>query len=107
MRTLFYFTAAFLSCITSMSATDKMYIDTKELNYDYNTFRIHVGENNWIQTPTVHRDETGLYTFESDILKDIYKPKMGYEKTWKCPYCFRYWPIGKSCQNSECPSKYR
>ncbi len=26
------------------------------------------------------------------------------EKTWKCPYCYRWWKLGEECQNDECPT---
>lgn len=95
---------AMMTCL-GLQATDKVYIDSKELNFKHDTFRIHVGGNEWIRTNTVHRDQSGLYTFESDILRNHIK--MGYEKEWKCPYCHRYWPLNQPCQNGNCPSKYR
>lgn len=97
---------ALLSC-TSLTAADRIYIDETEMNSFHNAFHIHQGNNVWIQTSTVHRDETGLYTMESNISRIIRNTKAEYQKTWKCPYCYHHWPIGTSCQNASCPSKYK
>lgn len=84
---------------------DRMYIDEKEMSADFDSFHLHIGENIWLNTNTVHRDSTGLFSYECDIIKS--DPSLEYEKKWKCPYCFNYWPIGKACQNKDCPSKYK
>lgn len=84
-----------------------MYIDEEEFSTNGDAFHIHIGENVWLVTRTVHRDATGLYTYECDLVKDLSGIYKGYEKKWKCPYCFSYWPIGTPCQNPDCPSKYR
>ena len=84
----------------------KMYIDEDELAVKGDAFHIHIGHNVWLVTNTVHRDSTGLYTFDSNLSRFANGPKMEYERQWKCPYCYSYWPIGKSCQNRECPSRY-
>jgi hypothetical protein len=94
-----------LAAVSSLSASGKMYIDEKEMCSKKGAFHIHMGHNNWIQTNTVHRDASGLYTFESNIRIDPIQ--MAYERQWKCPYCYSYWPIGKPCQNPDCPSKYK
>lgn len=86
---------------------DKMYVDQKDVCSKQSTFRIHIGGNEWILTKTMHRDETGLFTFENEILKDHNGLIMGYEKQWRCPYCYNYWPLGKPCGNEFCPSKYK
>jgi hypothetical protein len=100
-----------LACVSSVQAgfvtNGKMYVDHKELCSKHNTFRIHVGGNEWVMTKTMHRDETGLFTFENEILRDFNGISMAYEKQWKCPYCYSYWPIGKPCGNASCPSKYK
>jgi hypothetical protein len=67
-------------------------------------FHIKVGDFEWVQTTTVHRDITGFFTYTSDILKN--PVTMGYEKKWKCPYCNLYWPVGQPCGNDDCPSRY-
>ena len=94
----------------------RIYIDEQELCCEENAFWIHIGGNEWIHTDTVHRDNTGLFTHECNIArhaftgKDTPKPdnkKHGYEKMWKCPYCHKYWPIGKACENGDCASRYK
>jgi hypothetical protein len=98
-----------LSCQADFSMKhDKVYIDEDELNLRNDAFHIHIGDNVWIQTNTVHKDMTGLFTFENSIARSLNKSfKSEYEKKWKCPYCYQYWPIGKKCQNEYCPSKYK
>lgn len=100
---------ACLSGVLGLSAGDKIYIDQAELEHTQNSFKIHEGGNVWIETDTVHRDRTGLYTFEGNIVRlwDSDKCKAEHQRTWKCPYCHQHWPIGKACQNPDCPSKYK
>lgn len=88
-------------------AFDKVYIDEEELNMDEDAFYFHVGGNVWIHTDTVHRDKTGLFTFNCSISKPNMARPSDYERRWKCPYCYSYWPIGTPCQNKDCPSKYK
>src|SRR5690349_12115265 len=85
----------------------KIYIDEDEFSNKGDSFHIHIGNNVWLCTNTVHRDETGMYTFENHLARSMTGPKDGYERKWKCPYCYSYWPIGKPCGNPDCPSKYR
>lgn len=94
-----------LMIFSSLSAS-RMYINDEDLDNGENAFHIHIGDNVWIQTDTIHRDKTGLYTFESRILREK-DTRNEYEKRWKCPYCYKYWPIGTACQNKDCPSKYK
>jgi hypothetical protein len=82
----------------------KVYLNSDEVDLSSNIYRIHIGQNIWIESSIIHCDQTGMYTFESDILRS---PSCDYEKKWKCPYCYEYWPIGKTCQNKDCPSKYK
>ena len=96
-----------LFILSNVNATDKMYIDKNDLDDSQDTFHIHIGENVWIETNTVHRDTSGLYTFEKDVKRDLREKSIEYKKKWKCPYCSMYWPIGTACQNKECPSKYK
>ncbi len=88
---------------------DKMYID--EDSFKTNTkgdeFYIHVGNNVWLVTHSIHRDASGMFAYENNLNKSINGLKTEYERRWKCPYCYTYWPIGSSCQNRECPSKYK
>lgn len=94
------------SPLLAFDTTDKMYIDSSELDMTDDRFRIHVGHNQWIETTALVRDQTGLYTLESNILKKLNGDRTEYVKEWKCPYCFYRWPMGKSCKNPECPSKF-
>jgi len=89
----------------SLSASERIYIDESEFDKRDCEYRIHTGNNIWLETKTVHMNTTGLFTYERDLIKD--KLKTEYQKMWKCPYCFHYWPIGTACQNKDCPSKYK
>lgn len=93
-----------------LHADEKIYIDGNELNTTQDIFRVHIGHNVWIETSTVHRDKSGLFTFDSCISRSATSAgsyRAGYEKSWKCPYCYHYWPIGTPCQNKDCPSRYK
>ena len=87
-------------------ASPRMYIDNDDLDTSKNSFHIHTGRNEWLQTNTVHRDRSGLYTNESDILT-VNDLEAIYKQQWKCPYCYTYYDIGVACNNKECPSKYK
>lgn len=93
--------------ISSIHAYERMYINSDDFDNSQDSFKIHIGHNVWIETDTVHRDETGLYTFENSIIRSKTGNKTDYQKRWKCPYCYQYWPIGTACQNKDCPSKYK
>ncbi len=106
MKKLFV-TLLFLTALAPLCAfEDRLYIDSSELNMQDDRFRIHMGNNTWIETTSVVRDDTGLYTLESNIVKAIKDSKVTYHNAWKCPYCFNWWPMGKGCQNPQCPSKF-
>jgi hypothetical protein len=94
--------ASMLTFLTLPQYSDKLYIDPEEFVFDGSPFRIHLGNNIWIETNHVTSDETGLYTH----LENIISTRGEYKRMWKCPYCHHYWPIGTSCQNADCPSKY-
>lgn len=94
-----------LMSVSAISAAEKIYIDDESLDYKQDSFHIHIGNNVWLETDTVHRDKSGLYTFDTNLLRSK-SIKNEFKKTWKCPYCYQYWPLGTKCQNSECPSKY-
>ena len=83
-----------------LDASSKIYIDSIDANPIENAFMIHQGHNEWISVTTLHKDLSGLYAYEDDIIN------AEYQKSWKCPYCYQYWPIGTACQNAACPSKY-
>lgn len=90
----------------ALTASERMYIDENELDSTENCFHIHMGDNFWIETQTIHRDDSGLYTLEKNIIRNKNKSS-DYERKWKCPYCNRYWKVGQACQNEECPSRYK
>lgn len=99
----------FLAALTPLSAfdaSDKIYIDSKEMDMSEDRFKIHIGHNTWIETFSVSRDERGLFTFETNIVKSLTGTQITYRNEWKCPYCFNWWPMGKGCQNAQCPSKF-
>jgi hypothetical protein len=91
-------------CISALSAEEKIYVDNSELKSSNAAFLIHQGNNQWIEASTVHRDITGLYIYKSYISINA---SSNYKKSWKCPYCYMYWPIGQKCGNRDCPSKYK
>lgn len=104
------FSLSTLSAFETPSISEKMYIDSDEFKVDAlgDDFYIHVGDNIWLVTNSIHRDATGLFSYECNLRKSTSPDyKMEYEKKWKCPYCYRYWPVGKSCGNQDCPSKYK
>lgn len=84
---------------------EKMYIDEQEFAIVGDAFHIHIGNNVWLVTETVHRDRSGMFTYQEDITRS--QNKNGHVKEWKCPYCYMFWPIGKPCQNEECASRYK
>jgi hypothetical protein len=86
---------------------DKMYIDEKEMSADEDAYYIHTGDNLWISTHSIHKDKQGTYIYRSTIACSTDQTTTNYEKTWKCPYCYRYNPVGKPCDNKDCPSRYR
>lgn len=100
------FIICFMLFISSLSATDKLYLDKQDMDTSQDQFYIHVGNNEWIQSTALYSDETGMYTLDCHIIKSLGNKK-SYASSWKCPYCYRYWPIGKSCENKDCPSRYK
>jgi len=94
--------------MTDMSEGDKMYIDADEFsaNTKGDAFHIHIGHNVWLVTNSVHRDSRGMFSYECNVRKNMKGVHLEYEKTWKCPYCYNYWPLGIPCKNKDCPSRY-
>ena len=97
-----------LLCTSSMYASEsideeKIYIDTNDLSEDVDSFHIHLGHNVWIETNAVHKDCTGTFTYQCNVMHR----NAQYEQKWKCPYCYHYWPMGSSCKNPNCPSKFK
>ncbi len=95
-----------LMLFSSLSAVtpSRMYIDEDEFTSQGDAFHIHMGGNVWIMTNTLHRDRSGIFTYE-DSLNLVNQGT--FQKQWKCPYCFQYWDIGRPCGNKDCPSKYK
>jgi hypothetical protein len=93
--------------LKTLYASERMYLDPKEVSGKGTSFHIHVGNNIWLTTDTIHRDSTGMYTMEKNLMRSQGTgAKSGYIRQWRCPYCYMYWPVGEKCQNGECPSKY-
>ncbi len=84
---------------------ERIYFDPDDFPLGEESFHIHVGENTWIETTTVHRDMTGFFTYSADVF--CVPGSLAYQKQWKCPYCNRYWPMGQPCRNEDCPSRFK
>lgn len=95
-----------LTSLCAFDAKEKIYIDSKEMDMSQDRFKIHVGHNEWIETTSLTRDEMGLYTLEANIIRPANATSGEYVRQWKCPYCFNWWPMGRSCKNPNCPSKF-
>lgn len=107
MKSFLYLVLGICLVVTSVyGTTEKIYIDEQELDMECAEIRIHIGDNTWIQTSTLHNDQYGIYTLENEIIQEKEITHKTYQRTWKCPYCYRHWPIGEKCGNKECPSKY-
>lgn len=103
---IFVVAIMFSGCTPLCAHGGKMYVDFQEVDTRDDRFRIHTGGNAWIETSAMHRDVSGMYTFKENIIVNSASKRMEYEKRWKCPYCFQYWPMKTSCQNPDCPSKF-
>jgi hypothetical protein len=107
MNKIFLILMVFITCIMSINASEKMYLDEEEVRASIDAFYIHTGGNMWLETKSINRDERGLFTYKHDISVEGMKgSKMSYKEKWKCPYCHGWWPKGQKCQDPECPSKY-
>ena len=100
-----------LLCISPLCAkhanNDRVYVDEEQIGYTKDAFYIHLGHTVWVHTDQLYRDGSGIYIYENSLAKTVKPAKeVGYQKEWKCPYCYNYWPIGVPCQNVDCPSKY-
>lgn len=100
-----------LCVFASMSAihtSDKrVYLDMQDMDMTDHRFHIHVGDNEWVETDALFCDPIGIYTLESNIIQGADFWGTSYEQTWQCPYCHYVWPKNVSCQNKDCPSKYK
>ncbi len=83
----------------------KMYFDVQDMPIDDDAFHIRTGSNEWLVTNSIHRDPSGFYSYESDIIR--IPGSLEYQKHWQCPYCHIFWPENVACQNPRCPSRYR
>lgn len=88
----------------AIDKTERIYFDPDDFPMGEESFHIHVGGNEWIQTTTVHRDITGFFTYSVDVY--CVPGSVAYERHWKCPYCNLYWPWGSPCGNAQCPGKF-
>lgn len=92
----------------AIGVEDKIYLNEDDVKATYDRFYIHQGDNIWLETNALHRDSSGLFTFQTNLTTQSSKGlNAEYVKKWRCPYCNRYWPIGQACQNPDCPSKYK
>ena len=83
----------------ALSYQAKLYFDSNDLEISDNIIYIHF-ENNLVETNVIRTDQQGFYIFENDITSY----STAREKEWKCPYCYRWWPIGEKCKNPDCPT---
>lgn len=106
--TLTFMVSAFCNA-SSFPSPEKIYIDAEDFqsNIEGDEFYLHVGENVWFVTHTLHRDSSGMFAYDYYIKRSLKEGKREYERKWKCPYCYNYWPIGTPCQKADCPSRYR
>lgn len=88
----------------TLHASDKIYIQEGSFRCDDNHYYIHEEDNTWIESNSLNRDITGYYIHPHNISTST---SGQVQKKWKCPYCYRYWPMGTACQNPDCPSKYK
>lgn len=77
----------------------KLYFTSNDVEVSDNVIYLHL-DSHLIETNTIRTDQEGLYIFEHDIISY----EAASEKMWKCPYCWRWWPIGQRCGNPECPT---
>jgi|GEM_PF-1619181 hypothetical protein len=102
------------TCFVSLQASnlrDKMYISEKQLTVSADEFHIHIGHNIWLVSNSIETDSSGLFVYENNLHHAISEYPKGvrleYVKKWQCPYCHYYWPVGKPCDNEDCPSRYK
>lgn len=73
--------------------------------FSLNATHTHVGQNIWIYDGVDNGIEMPIP--QCSVSEDSYNTmEFGDEKTWKCPYCHHYWPMGTPCQNESCPSRF-
>lgn len=104
MRSFLTLLSACLLFLGPVFAKDKMYIGRENIDAFNDQLHVHMGHNVYIETKALYSGTKGLYTFKEDIVKSSLDKQMGYEKTWKCPYCHYHWKFGERCQNPDCPT---
>lgn len=52
----------------------------------------------YFEIEEVNSDEFGCYIESKEC-------RIG-KHAWQCPYCSSWWPLGRTCKNSFCPSNY-
>jgi len=97
----------FLGLFSELNASHRLYFNIEEMGTERGIYYIPSGQGIWVESYQVHQDETGYYVLESDLVSpedaELLNPELA--KTWKCPYCYHYWPIGVwLCPNKDCPS---
>lgn len=95
----------FLPDIKGRKNEKRLYIGDDDLSTEDSCFHIRVGPNTWVTANTMHRDVTGLYVMEGDLIKSSYFERE-IKKQWQCPYCHNWWDIGYACEDQDCPGKY-
>jgi hypothetical protein len=91
--------------VSTPVVAERIYFDSDDVPMDQDGFHIRIGANEWLKSDTIHRDVTGFFTFENDVMRS--GDSLAYEKHWQCPYCHLFWPENSPCQNPKCPSRYR
>jgi len=114
LKKLFFSCLILTGCINATHALtidseEEFYIDDDEIasNTVGDAFHIHIGNNIWLISDFDPRNANNLFTNKCNVNQSNNLSKVAYERKWKCPYCHGYWPIGKACQDPNCPSKYR
>jgi hypothetical protein len=107
IMTIGFLSLASFNSLCAINLKEKMYFDAEEFEADAlgDAFHIHIGNNVWLETNSVHRDGSGMFAYQGSLRRLGHNAE--YEKKWKCPYCYHYWPLGRGCGNSECPSRYK
>lgn len=90
-------------CKHSYPDSEKIYIGINDITSDNHCFQVHQGQNIWLQTELIHCDNKGFYYVESEAFKT---KDFSFLKLWRCPFCYNFYILGKSCDNSFCASYY-
>jgi hypothetical protein len=90
-----FFSVMCIDCIANESSDlsySQQFENIGEIQTDGYNFYFHQGNNVWS-------------SMKYDDLDPI-PPGLsfGYEKKWRCPYCYYWWPYGQKCANPACPT---